>query len=66
MSCGERLLLPNMEMNVARLEPGPGMFVLAALWLAVRESVRPSGTFQVGPPSCIDQRLQSCVAWAAE
>jgi hypothetical protein len=33
MSCGERFLLSNMEMSVARLE-------LAELWLAVHESLR--------------------------
>jgi hypothetical protein len=33
MSCGERFLLSNMEMSVARLE-------LAELWLAMRESLR--------------------------
>jgi hypothetical protein len=40
-------------MSVARLDPGPGRFEFARLWLAVRESFRPSGTLHVGPPSCI-------------
>jgi hypothetical protein len=53
MSRADRPWFPNMVMSVARLEPGPGRLALAALWLAVRESLRPSGTLHVGPPSCM-------------
>jgi hypothetical protein len=47
----------NAAMSDAALEPGPGRLALAALWLAVRESFRPSGTLHVGPPSCRACRL---------
>ena len=52
MSRAERPLAANAETRDAVLEPGPGRLALAALWLAVRESFRPSCTFHVGPPSC--------------
>lgn len=41
----------NLEMSWLRFEVGRGMPLLAADWLAVLESLLPSFTFQVGPPS---------------
>jgi hypothetical protein len=51
MSVAESPLLANVEMSVERLEPELGRLALARDWLAVVESRRPSGTFQVGPRS---------------
>lgn len=52
MSRALRPLDLNMEMRVEREAEGGGRLELAALWLAVLESRRPSCTFQEGPPSC--------------
>ena len=57
MSRADRPCLPNVDTSVARLDPGPGRLALARLWLAVRESLRPSGTLHVGPPSCTHARV---------
>ena len=46
-----RPLAANMEVRVARLENGEGIWVLAALWFAVLASLRPRGTAHEGPPS---------------
>lgn len=51
MSRALRPLAENMEIKVARLEDGAGIWVLAALWLAVLASLRPNGTAHDGPPS---------------
>ena len=41
-----------MEIRVESSEEGPGISLLALLWLAVLASRRPSGTAHAGPPSC--------------
>ncbi|KAM0850608.1 hypothetical protein ACQ4PT_052952 [Festuca glaucescens] len=50
MSRAESPLAANEASCDARLAPGPGRLALAAAWLAVRASFRPSFTVQVGPP----------------
>jgi len=45
--------MANREMSVPRLAVGGGRLLLAREALAVVESRRPSGTFQVGPPSYV-------------
>lgn len=52
MSRALRPLEENMERRVERLEVGAGIWLLAALRLAVLASLRPSGTVHDGPPSC--------------
>jgi hypothetical protein len=44
-------LAANWEVRVVRLANGDGSWALAALWLAVLASLRPSGTVHEGPPS---------------
>lgn len=44
-------LAANMEVRVERSENGEGIWLLAALWLAVLASLLPSGTVHEGPPS---------------
>lgn len=41
----------NLDISWLRFEVGLGMSLLAADWLAVLESLLPSFTSQVGPPS---------------
>lgn len=41
----------NLDISWLRFEVGLGMPLLAADWLAVLESLLPSFTSQVGPPS---------------
>ncbi|URE17162.1 hypothetical protein MUK42_11305 [Musa troglodytarum] len=52
MSRALRPLAAKEETSWERLEPGLGRLLLAALWLAVVASLRPSCTVHVGPPSC--------------
>lgn len=50
-----RTLRPLEEKEETRLEKlnvGAGIWLFAALWLAVLASLRPSCTVHVGPPSC--------------
>ncbi|KAH0471036.1 hypothetical protein IEQ34_000759 [Dendrobium chrysotoxum] len=47
----ERPCAENLEIRLLRLEVAGGMLLLAALWLAVLESLLPNFTLQVGPPS---------------
>lgn len=54
-------LAENMEIRVERLEAGDGIWELAALWLAVLASLRPSCTVHVGPPSCVRNHLRILV-----
>lgn len=44
--------LEKEDMSWLRVEFGPGRLLLAALILAVVESLLPNRTFQLGPPSC--------------
>ena len=53
MSRADRPCLLNSEMSVPRLAVDCGRLLLARDALAVVESRRPSGTFQVGPPSYV-------------
>ena len=53
MSLALKPLAENMEIRVARLDAGDGIWLLAALWLAVLASLRPSGTVHDGPPRCV-------------
>lgn len=46
-----RPLDANIEIRVERSEEGPGIWLLAALWLAVLASLLPRGTVHEGPPS---------------
>ena len=50
-----RPLAANIDVRVERSEDGPGIWLLAALWLAVLASLLPSGTLHEGPPSCKSQ-----------
>jgi len=50
-SLGESPRELNLEMSWLTFEVGGGMPLLAADWLAVLESLLPSFTFQLGPPS---------------
>ena len=47
-----RPLEAKEEVRAARLANGDGIWLLAALWLAVLASLRPRGTCHEGPPSC--------------
>lgn len=51
-SLAVRPLAANMDVRVERFEVGPGISLLAALWLAVLASLLPRGTVHEGPPSC--------------
>lgn len=53
MSRALRPFAANIEMRVERLENGEGIWLFAALKLAVLASLLPSGTVHVGPPSYI-------------
>jgi len=46
-----RPLFLNMVVSVDRSEDGAGIWLFAALWLAVLASLLPSGTTHEGPPS---------------
>jgi len=50
-SLAVRPLAENMVVSVERSENGEGIWLFAALWLAVLASLLPSGTTHVGPPS---------------
>lgn len=52
MSLTERPCAANLDVRLARLDVGGGMFLFAKVLLAVVESLLPSFTFQLGPPSC--------------
>lgn len=54
MSVVERPRELNLEISWVKLEVGGGMPLLAADWLAVLASLLPSLTFQLGPPSYIN------------
>lgn len=47
-----RPLAAKAVVSVGRSENGEGSSALAALWLAVLASLRPSATVHEGPPSC--------------
>lgn len=51
MSLALRPLAENMEVSVDRLEDAAGIWELAALWLAVLASLRPSATVHDVPPN---------------
>ena len=50
-SLNVRPLFWNILVSVERSEAGEGIWVFAALWLAVLASLLPSGTTHDGPPS---------------
>ena len=52
MSFWESPCAAKREVRLARPDVGGGMLLLAPLRLAVRESLRPTFTSQLGPPSC--------------
>jgi hypothetical protein len=52
MSLNESPCTAKLDTRAVKLEVGEGINVLAAVMLAVRESLLPSPTFQEGPPNC--------------
>ena len=52
MSLVERPLAENLEMRLLSDEVGGGICLLALDMLALLESLLPSFTSQLGPPSC--------------
>ena len=57
ISFAERPWLLKLEMRFWRLKEGPGMLLFAPEKLAVVESLLPSFTSQLGPPSCVLHRV---------
>jgi hypothetical protein len=53
MSFWERPCAAKSEVRLARPDVGGGMLLLAPLKLAVLESLLPTFTSQLGPPSCM-------------
>lgn len=56
MSLAVKPLAVKLEMRAARSANGDGRLLLAALWLAVLASLRPSGTVHDVPPSCTHKK----------
>ena len=62
MSFWESPCAAKREVRLARPDVGGGMFLLAPLKLAVVESLLPSLTSQLGPPSCTYVSISTCFA----
>jgi len=64
MSFWERPCAAKSDVRLARPDVGGGMLLLAPLKLAVLESLLPTFTSQLGPPSCMCACMHPSVAVA--